>query len=50
MQVTRGKRFKLKFERPVRYEIDGGARRLTKKLRIDVNPASVTVCVPPAAG
>jgi len=32
------------------YELDGGDKKPTKKLKIDVQPAAVTVCVPdPAA-
>jgi diacylglycerol kinase (ATP) len=29
------------------FELDGGVRPASKKLRIKVHPASVTVCVPP---
>ena len=46
-EVTQGKKFRIRFDRKVRYELDGGARPATKKLRIKVRPASVTVCVPP---
>jgi diacylglycerol kinase (ATP) len=46
VQVTGGKRFNVTFDRPFRYEIDGGARPPATKLRIRVHPASVTVCVP----
>jgi diacylglycerol kinase family enzyme len=37
------------FDRPTPYELDGGVRKPTKKLRIKVRPASITVCVPVAA-
>jgi diacylglycerol kinase (ATP) len=46
--VTQGKKFRIRFDRKVRYELDGGARPATRKLRIKVRPASVTICVPPA--
>jgi diacylglycerol kinase (ATP) len=46
VQLTCGKRFKLRFDRPFRYELDGGARPAVTKLRIRVHPASVTICVP----
>jgi hypothetical protein len=48
VQVTQGKKIRIRFDRKVRYELDGGARPATSKLRIKVRPASVTICVPPA--
>jgi YegS/Rv2252/BmrU family lipid kinase len=47
VKVTQGKTFRIRFDRKVRYELDGGARKASKKLRIKVHPGSVTVCVPP---
>jgi diacylglycerol kinase (ATP) len=44
--LTRGQQFKLKFDQPIRYEVDGGARQAVRKLRIQVHPSSVTICVP----
>jgi len=44
--VTRGKKFVIRFDREVQFEVDGGARPASKKLRIKVRPNSVTVCVP----
>jgi len=44
--VTQGKNFRIRFDQKVRYELDGGARPASKKLRIKVRPRSVTVCVP----
>ncbi len=46
-KVTRGRKFNIRFDRKVRYELDGGARPASRKLRIKVCPGSVTVCVPP---
>jgi diacylglycerol kinase (ATP) len=46
VQLTGGKRFKLRLDKPLRYELDGGARPAVRKLRIKVHPASVTICVP----
>jgi diacylglycerol kinase (ATP) len=46
VEVTRGKRFKIKFDRPFPYELDGGARPPVTKMRIKVHPASIKVCVP----
>jgi YegS/Rv2252/BmrU family lipid kinase len=45
--VTQGTAFKIRFDRKVRFELDGGARPASKKLRVKVRPSSVTVCVPP---
>jgi len=47
VKVTQGKNFRIRFDQKVRYELDGGARPVSKKLRIKVHPGSVTVCVPP---
>ncbi|MGD0699446.1 MAG: hypothetical protein ABSA02_06145 [Trebonia sp.] len=46
-EVTTGKRFRVRFDRKVIFELDGGARPASKTLRIKVRPHSVTVCVPP---
>jgi YegS/Rv2252/BmrU family lipid kinase len=45
-KVTSGTRIKIRFDRKVRYELDGGARPARKKLRVKARPSSVTVCVP----
>ncbi len=44
--TTRGSRMRVAFDRPTVYELDGGVRKATKKLRIKVRPKSITVCVP----
>jgi diacylglycerol kinase (ATP) len=49
VRLTSGRKFTLKFDRPFRYELDGGARPKVTKLRIKVHPGSVTVCVPPGS-
>jgi YegS/Rv2252/BmrU family lipid kinase len=46
VSVTQGKTFKIRFAQKVRFELDGGARPAGKKLRIEVHPGSITVCVP----
>jgi YegS/Rv2252/BmrU family lipid kinase len=46
VEVTRGKRFQIQFDRPFPYELDGGARPPVTKIRIKVHPASIKVCVP----
>jgi diacylglycerol kinase (ATP) len=50
VKVTQGKKFRIRFDQKVRYELDGGARPASKELRIKVRPGSVTVCVPPSRG
>ena len=44
--TSRGTSFKVKFDHPIAYELDGGVRKATKKLRVKMRPASVIVCVP----
>ena len=48
VQLTRGQRFVIRFDRDQLYELDGGARRAVRKLKIEVCPASISVCVPAA--
>jgi diacylglycerol kinase (ATP) len=49
VRLTRGREFRIRFARPLPYELDGGARPPTTDLTIRVHPAAVTVCVPDAA-
>jgi diacylglycerol kinase family enzyme len=44
--LTRGRRFRIRFDRRLPYELDGGARPAVRKLRIKIHPASVRICVP----
>jgi len=46
IEVTRGERFRVRFSRPVPYELDGGARGTVKELRIKVHPGSIELCLP----
>jgi diacylglycerol kinase (ATP) len=46
VEVARGQKVDVRFSRPVPYELDGGSRKKTRRLRIAVEPAAVTVCVP----
>ena len=46
VQMTSGHRFSVQFDRAVPYELDGGERRKTKRLKVRVEPAAITVCVP----
>lgn len=49
VEVARGKTFKVRFDRKVPHELDGGARKPVRQMRIDVHPRSVEVCVPPGS-
>ena len=49
IKVTRGKKFRIRFDRPFPYELDGGARTKVTKLRIKAHPGAVTICVPAMA-
>jgi diacylglycerol kinase (ATP) len=45
-RATTARSVRVRLGQKVPYELDGGARKTTRKLRIDVQPAAVTVCVP----
>jgi diacylglycerol kinase (ATP) len=47
--TTRGSRIRVRFDRPISYELDGGERGEVERLKIDVRPASITVAVPSEA-
>ena len=46
VETTRGRSFRVKFDRKLPYELDGGIRPAARDLHIDVHPRSVTICVP----
>jgi diacylglycerol kinase (ATP) len=46
IRATRGCRITVRFDRACPYELDGGARKAVRKLRIKVRPRSVRICVP----
>jgi YegS/Rv2252/BmrU family lipid kinase len=46
VQATSARRVKVKLNRKVLYEIDGGDREKVKKFTVKVRPEAVTVCVP----
>lgn len=47
VDVTRGTKFRIRFDRKIPYEIDGGVRPACREIRIKARPRSVTICVPP---
>jgi diacylglycerol kinase (ATP) len=44
--MGRGRAIDVKLEKPMRFELDGGARTKTKRIQVSVEPGAVTVCVP----
>ena len=46
VQATKAKSVKVKLDRKVLYELDGGDREKTKSFKVKVEPAAVTICVP----
>jgi diacylglycerol kinase (ATP) len=47
-RTTRGRKVTVQMERAMPYQLDGGARRSTKKLKIRVEGAAITIRVPAA--
>jgi diacylglycerol kinase family enzyme len=47
-RVTQGRKVKVKLDRKVPYELDGGARSKVKSYRLAVEPGAITVRVPPS--
>jgi diacylglycerol kinase (ATP) len=46
VETARGRKFDVRFSKPLPYELDGGARKKARRLRIRIRPESLTVCVP----
>jgi diacylglycerol kinase (ATP) len=46
VRITRARRVDIKLDEPQRYELDGGDRSTTRRLKARVVPAAVTVCRP----
>jgi diacylglycerol kinase family enzyme len=46
VQVTKAKKIRVELDRKVEYELDGGARGKTKRLKAKVEPGAITVRVP----
>ena len=46
VQVTRAKSISVTFGKKVLYELDGGDREKVKKLKIEIEPAAIEICVP----
>lgn len=49
--IGRGRSVRVDFDRPVLYEVDGGSRKKTRRLKVKVRPGSTVVCTHrPATG
>jgi diacylglycerol kinase (ATP) len=48
VRVVPARSVRVRFDQPVPYELDGGDRPPTDRLKIDVEPLAVSVCVPAA--
>ena len=46
MRFTAGQHIDIRLNRKAPYELDGGERTPTRRLRIAVEPGAITVCVP----
>jgi len=46
VQLTKAKKIRVELDRKVEYELDGGARGKTKRLKAKVEPGAITVRVP----
>jgi diacylglycerol kinase (ATP) len=49
IQMTRGKKISIDLGRKMPYELDGGARSSTKRIKVRVKAGAITLCVPAAA-
>lgn len=48
VQVAKARSVKVKLDRKILYELDGGDRTKTKSLKVKVEPAAIAICVPHA--
>jgi diacylglycerol kinase (ATP) len=46
VETARATKIDVRLDRPVPFELDGGVRGASRRLRVGVQPAAVTVCVP----
>ena len=48
VRVTQARKLRVKLDRKIPYELDGGDRTDLDSFKVDVEPGAITVCVPPA--
>lgn len=46
VHTTDGEQIDVRLDSKIRYELDGGDRKKTTKVIVEVEPGAVTVCVP----
>jgi YegS/Rv2252/BmrU family lipid kinase len=46
VRTTKARKIRVRLDRKVPYELDGGDKKATRQLKIKVRPAAVTICVP----
>jgi YegS/Rv2252/BmrU family lipid kinase len=46
VRITQARKVRVKLDRKVPYELDGGDRTKVKSFKVDVEPGAITVCVP----
>jgi YegS/Rv2252/BmrU family lipid kinase len=46
VRITRARKVSVKLAAPMPYELDGGARTTTRRLKVKIEPAAITICVP----
>jgi diacylglycerol kinase family enzyme len=46
VRVTQARKVRVKLDRKVHYELDGGDRTDLESFKVDVEPGAITVCVP----
>jgi diacylglycerol kinase (ATP) len=49
VQTTKAKKIRIKLDRKMPYELDGGDEKPVDRLKIRIEPAAVTICVPEEA-
>lgn len=47
VRTTGGRKIDIEFGRKVRYELDGGDRKPTRRLELRIEPRAIEICVPP---
>jgi diacylglycerol kinase family enzyme len=46
VRTTKARKIRVRLDRKLPYELDGGDKKPKKQLKIEVQPSAVTVCVP----
>jgi diacylglycerol kinase (ATP) len=49
VNTTTGRSFEIRLASSMPYQLDGGDRKASKKLKVKVKPSAITVCVPEGA-